>query len=65
MRTHGFSIVILKIREWQDIWLTRLAVWQRVKNLESIVMPDPHSLVFPGSDFLAFLTLILAHSRVR
>ncbi len=33
MRTHGFSIVILKIREWQDIWLTRLAVWQRVKNL--------------------------------
>jgi hypothetical protein len=30
-RTLAFYTVILKIEEWQNIWLTRLAVWGRVK----------------------------------
>jgi len=33
MQMLAFSIVILNIKEWQDIWLTRLAVGKRVKNV--------------------------------
>jgi hypothetical protein len=40
MRMLAFSIVILKIKEWQDIWLTRLAVWKRVKNVVKNLPPS-------------------------
>ena len=28
-----FYMLILEIREWQNIWMARLAVWTRVKNV--------------------------------
>jgi hypothetical protein len=40
MRNAAFSIVILKIKEWQDIWLTRLAVWKCVKNVVKNLPPS-------------------------
>ena len=40
MRNAAFSIVILKIKEWQDILLTGMAVWKCVKNVVKNLPPS-------------------------